>query len=211
MKDRFCILRVCFFFVGTALTSFAGPIVSLNDYGFNVNGNLYLSGGTPLPSYFDTSGFDFSTGLGTVNIAYTPGMGGNYYVLAYFDHDIDVAINTAFNEIGLVNGTPVPGQSWQIGDPNQITLPNLFDNFAHNTLDRVNHATSPGDVAMAMGLSFAVLTGQTEQISFTTSSSPPTSRFYLQQNDTASQANIYFSASAGGNGPRLHRFPSREP
>ena len=122
MKKCLISILILFFAIGIGSARvFAGSL--LYDWAFNISGDIYQAPATysgpdtgQLPTYFDYSEFDWSTGLGTITIDYDPGP-GDYYLIAFFDHEIDEEINTYFNEFGLENGPVASGQSWEIDEP----------------------------------------------------------------------------------------------
>ena len=179
----------------------------LQDWGFNVDGTTYYSGGTPLPSYFDTSGFDFGTGLGTVSLTFN-GSPGVHNIAALFDHDS--AINFT-NERGAISGTPASGQSWEIGAPyiydadgNIVGANAIYGHFAANSLTNATSPFGPDDVAMAMNWNFSLNSGQYALLSFNVGTSLPSNAFYLTQTDLNTGESIYFSGTSdimGGGAP----------
>jgi len=82
-----------------------------------MDGTIYDSS-NPLPSGFNTSGFDFGTGLGAITA--TVGGAGTYNLIAYFDHEIDETDNTFFNEYGSETGALAIGQSYEIDEPGYV-------------------------------------------------------------------------------------------
>ncbi len=168
--------------------------INLYDWGFNVNGAIYDSSG-PLPGYFNTGGFDWNTGLGTIAINYNPGV-GNYYLLSFFDHEIDEAINTYFNEYGNAIGSPVSGQSWEIDEPGWV-FGDIYSNVLSGALDNFNGVPSSAldDVSMALGWDFNLLAGETATIRLILSDTAPLSVFHLVHTDPDSQSSIYFSST----------------
>src|SRR5262245_57246516 len=87
-------------------SALASP-VNLFEWGFNVNGTVYdsfVQAPGDLPSTFDTSQFNFTTGLGTIAMTFAPGTAGDYQISAFFDHEIAVTSNTSFNEFGATSG-----------------------------------------------------------------------------------------------------------
>lgn len=122
---------------------------SLNAWGFNVNGTHYDSepGSPALPSNFDTSGFDFATGLGTITMTF--GAPGSYTVLSFFDLD-GLPWD---NDLGEKTGTPPPEVSWEIGQPGVIVNDFWFGPLLNQNLIGGNHR----DVALAFGLNFNVV------------------------------------------------------
>lgn len=190
-----------------AASGVSAATIDLFDWAFNVDGTKYESvQGTNnfsiLPGYFNYAAFDQSTGLGTITITYNPGA-GNYSLLSFFDHEIDQTTNTFFNEYGSASGSPIAGQSWEIGDP----LGSIYTNFTSGTLTDTNNSPFPPmdydsdgmiddyDVSMAMGWNFNLLSGETATINFLLSGTAPSSGFYLAQTDPDSNETIYFSST----------------
>ena len=64
-------------------TSSAG--LSFEDWMLTVNGETYQPGDA-LPSYFDTSNFDWETGQGSISMHFAPGAAGDYSIQASFDY-----------------------------------------------------------------------------------------------------------------------------
>ena len=203
MKTRNALLTVA------ALAAFGMPAaqaatIELFDYAFNIDG-VISPGGGPLPAGIDATGFDDLTGLGTLDITVT-GVGA-HNVLSFFDHEIDTAINTFFNENGAIGGTPVGGQSWEIDEPGYV-LGDIVDNFEANTLDDFNEISIAAyplgdDVSMAMGFNFALAAGETATVSFNLSETNSAPGFYLQHFDLDSAASFFLwgDLSIDGGGP----------
>jgi len=138
------------------------------------------------PPGLNTSGFDFATGLGT--LTWTGGVTGSNTFVAFFDHEIDEATNTFFNEYGAVSpGGPAAGQSWEIDEPGfrPVNPGDIYANVLGGTLDNSNGVPfgSPDDVSMALGWTFGLNAGETASISFYLSTIAPLSGFYLEQLD----------------------------
>lgn len=184
--------------LGAFLLAFGGTaqaVPILFDYGFNIDGVVSVPTlGDPVPAAADISGFNDITGLGT--IAVTISGAGAHSVLSFFDHDIDAAINTFFNEYGAAFGTTAAGQSWEIDEPGFL-FGDIFDNFVDNTLDDSNNVPSGSedDVSMAMGWNFVLGASETAIIDFVLSEVMPASGFFLQHVDPASEYEFYFSSA----------------
>lgn len=181
--------------------------IDLFGWGFNIDGTTYCSGGGcdnsgqgSLPGSIDTSGFDFDSGLGSISITITGT--GAHSMVSFFDHDIDAAQNTFFNEGGSTIGAAAAGQSWEIDEPGFFPpgtpYGDIFDNFQANTLD--NSIFDPSglnedDVSMAMGWDFLLADGETATIElFLSETLPTTGGLILNQFDFDSGGNIYFSS-----------------
>jgi hypothetical protein len=134
----------------------------------------------------NVGGWDQGSGLGTLKLVFNPGAAGSYFFDVFLDHQLSIPF---FNEYGVANGTPVAGQSWEIGDsfassiyndvlaggtlPDTNNLPGTSSNYVQNPPSAVcQGATCNGDLAMAMGFSFTLTSGQEEAITLTTSHSP---------------------------------------
>lgn len=168
-----------------AAQGFARPL--LVDWAFNDNRTLFTSveaGGQTdsyLPANFDTSQFDWDTGLGTILISFNTE--GAHSFLSFFDHEIVRENNTYFNEYGEFQGAPSPGQSWEIDEPGWV-FGDIYDNVKNGQLDCTNSIPigREDDVSLAMGWNFSLLYGQTAFLSLTLSEALP-SGFYLGQHD----------------------------
>ena len=178
-----------------ASIGWALPVVDLQEWGFNVNGVVYdnLNGDAvaDLPAFFNTSAFDFNTGLGTVTATLdTP---GTYAIAAFFDHEMNQTVNGFDNELGQQVGTRAPGQSFQMETPGD-----LYTWFAaFNATTPLENAVEfgpaqdgsgspiqdPVDQAMALGHIFDVVAGQTMVLSFVVGPNAPATGMYLQQFD----------------------------
>lgn len=167
--------------------------IGLYDYAFNIDGTLSEKfSGDSIPGV--TSGFDATTDLGTISI--TVSGAGNHYVGAFFDYEIDEAINTWYNEYGTpVNSSDV-AQTWEIDEPGYV-FGDIYANLLAGTLDNTNAvpAGSEDDVSMAMAWGFALAAGEYADIAFIVSEVAPVSGFYLAQTDPDSDTTIYFSST----------------
>src|SRR5690348_9370040 len=110
--------KTTFAFLGfaVALASSRAADFGLFEYAFNVDGTISDSVvPDPLPSQVNLGGFNFSTGLGTIQFSINGS--GPHYFSTFYDHEIDEADNTFFNELGSNSGVPAAGQSWEIDEP----------------------------------------------------------------------------------------------
>jgi hypothetical protein len=150
------------------------------------------------------TGFNFGFGLGDI-IVTIMGLGAHSVDL-FLDHDIGALFD---DELGVVNGAPGAGQSWEIDEPGFGSLQDgsggvpyfgdIFDNFLFSSYD--NQAwfdaidnqtlTPPDDVSMGLGFDFVLGVGETAVITFGVSQSDP-GGFNLRQTDQ--DGNIFFSA-----------------
>ncbi len=199
----------------TALIGLTAPanaaLVSLYEWGFNLDGAAYLTP-APLPAAINASGFNFSTGLGTITI--TLNTVGSHTVDVYLDHEIDESVNGFSNETGTASGSPAAGQSWEIDEPGFGTAytGDIFDNFTASALDNQifydantqQSGSLPDDVAMALGWDFLLAVDEIATMNFIVSETVPGSGFYLSQTDPNS--NIYFYSTLTiqqGQGPSV--------
>ncbi len=165
-------------------------------WGFNLNGNIYMGGPEwgydPLSDSFDDSGFDWDSGVGSISVTFDPGSPGDYYVLSWFNHEIDMTDNTYFNEYGAAVGTPGAGQSWEIDEPGYF-FGDITDNLAAGSFDNTNNnMLFPDDPSMGMGWNFTLEAGEKAVITFLLSEEVP-EEFYLVHTDPDSQKTLYFS------------------
>jgi hypothetical protein len=155
------------------------------------------------------------SGLGTATVTFNPGAPGTYNVdLLLFEELLDA---DGDNEYGTTGGSVAanqPGLSWQIdvpdydflGDPNPDATGTIGANTAANTLSGADDVPGPCPAcdltAMALGLSFTLGANQEEILSFTTSSTAPTSGFYLEQINptdginTGAPIDLFYTATA---------------
>lgn len=178
-------------------TSAHAATVGLFDYGFNID-TAITTPIDPIPGEINTAGFDFTSGLGSINI--TISGAGSHSFFAFFDHEIDAATNTYFNETGSSSGTLAAGQSWEIDEPGYFNG-DIYNNFQDGLLDNAvgssisGNTTFPDDVSMAMGWDFNLADGENALISMILSDVAPTSGFFLTHSDPDSNYSIYLSSS----------------
>ena len=170
----------------------AAPV--LFDFGLNLDGVLTTLA-DPLPAAVDASSFDFATGLGAMSITFAPGAAGDYFVGAFFDHEIDETVNTFFNEFGAVSGTPAAGQSWEIDEPG-FAFGDIFTHFLAGALDDTNGVPAglDDDVSLAMGFDVSLAADEFAVIDFLVSETTPAG-FFLSHTDPDSDVTLYFSGN----------------
>ena len=155
---------------------------TLFDWGVNIDGGTVCLDGfscdsTTLPASVDASGFNFTTGLGTVS--YTITGNGAHYTSLYVDHEVSPDF---LDEFGNSTGAIASGQSWEIDDP---FLGDIFTNFLASNLDNSNAvpANPINDVAMALAWDFTlgagIGAGETATVDFMVSLTAPTNGFFL--------------------------------
>lgn len=171
--------------------------IDLFEYAFNIDGSISNPKlGDPVPGAANVSAFDDQTGLGTISITV---MGaGIHYVAGFFDHEIDEAATTFFDEYGAAFGSPAAEQSWEIDEPGYV-FGDIYTNFTTGSLDGANGVPSgdEDDVSMAIGWDFALSSGEKAVISFRISGNAPAGGFYLTQTDPGLSETIYFSSTLG--------------
>ncbi len=203
-----------------APAAFAGTF-SLNDWCFYVN-SLDLNhscaeagGGGTLNAPFQSATFDPALGgngiLGTVSVTLTPSS-STYQVFALWDYNS--SSGSGYNEYATAVGTLPAGESYSVDAPadpgsggaTSSSPGNLTTYFNSGVLDDTNHlgtCSNPpcSDVAVALEQDVNVAPGTTDTVSFTVSTTPPTSGFYIQQTD--SQGNSLFFSSTVVDPPLL--------
>jgi hypothetical protein len=141
-------------------------------------------------------------GLGT--LTWQTGALGSHTFIAFFDHEIDEAVNTWFNEYGDTMNALSAGQSWEIDEPGYV-FGDIYDNVLAGSLDNSNGVPLdiPDDVSWALGWDFTLTDGQIATIALDLAGAAPSSGFYLSQNDPDSLETIYFSSTLNieGGGP----------
>ncbi|MGE3308876.1 MAG: hypothetical protein AB7O66_02815 [Limisphaerales bacterium] len=191
------LIAPCSLALGALVCSHVQAQTALFEWGINRDGVITgLGDALPPGSVFDTS-----TGLGTVRMVFsTPGA---HQGILFVDHELSEALNTFFNELGAVTGSPSAGQTWEIDEPGFSADPgDIFDNFLAGTLDNGIGKSDEDDVSMAIGYDFVLTPGQTGTINFLLSPNQPNGGFYLTHSDPDSGESIYFSSSLridGGN------------
>jgi len=180
---------MAFLFTVLGFSGASAVTINLYDWAFNVDGTTFeFVNGDTMP----TTG-TLTNGLGT--LTWSTSAPGSHTFIAFFDHEIDEAINTFFNEYGEAINTPAI-QSWEIDEPGYI-FGDIYGNVLAGALDNTNSVPngSEDDVSWAMGWDFTLASGESALINLTISETAPTSGFYLAQTDPESNASIYFSSS----------------
>jgi len=171
---------------------------SLQDWEFNINGTDYYPGGGA--TFATIPGLTVTTSgtSTTYSILYNPGAPGTYSIGAFFYEPAGVPF---YNEYGVVNGSAASGQTWQIDVPEYDVNPTanhgagtIVDNLANGTLNNTNsvpgsvtnylnncgasgggavNAACDDFVSLATAYSFSLLSGQSELVQFTVSTTNP--------------------------------------
>ena len=153
---------------------------------------------------FDTTLAPLPNNLGSITVTFGT---GSQYIAVYMNYDVDFVPFGSFDDNGFVIGVPSAGVSYELDDPNTSSI---FAHFAAGALTNVNNTASCGgpssiaplavtgcDVSWALAQSLivnpALFSGGS--ITFTVSSTPPASGFYLQQKNADSGSSIYLSES----------------
>lgn len=226
-KTKFLLLTFVLTLFGAAV-AWATPTVDLQEWGFNINGTIYdnqVYGHTSadLPVNFNTSGFDFVTGIGTITATFTTP--GTYAVVGFFDHEMNQSVNGWMDETSAQVGLRPTGLSFQSETPNDVRNKWFYNGAplqnavefgpAQDGMGLPGGAQTPNDIAMAIGWNFILAAGETGLVTFTVSNAA-TLGFYLQQSDpsfvgtgladpSADPGSIYFTSNLdmdGGGGPQ---------
>lgn len=192
MKRRSVFAGLAVFLLTVAPTAWATPF--LVDWAFNTNGSVFTAfddGVGGLPDYFDTSNFDWDTGLGSISISISSA--GDYSFASFFDHEVVRNQNTFFNEWGEAVGTPEDGQSWEIDEPGYV-FGDIYDNTLAGSLDNTNGVPLglEDDVSMGLGWDFSLQDNETALITLLLSEEVANG-FYLAHHDPSET--FYFSSS----------------
>jgi hypothetical protein len=187
---------------------------SLNEWCFYVN-SLDLNhscaeagGGGTINTPFQSASFDPASGgggiLGTVSVTLTPSS-STYKIFAIWDYNS--SNGNGYSEYATAVGTLPAGESYSVdspGDPGAggatpSSPGNLTNYFNAGTLDDTNHlgscSTPPcSNVAVTIEQDVNVAPGTTDTVSFTVSTTPPTSGFYISQTDPDGNT-IFFSST----------------
>jgi hypothetical protein len=160
---------------------------------YSAQGSYSAPDAGQLPVFIDDTAFDWTMGLGTLTVDYNPGVAGDYFIGAFFDHEIDEATNTFFNEVGNVSGSPEAGQSWEIDEPGWTTG-DIFFNLQDSVLDNTNTigSSAPDDVSMALGWNISLTADENAVINFCLMEILPENIFYLEHIDPDSDEEFYF-------------------
>jgi hypothetical protein len=199
---RLCLIAFALPLLFVPSAASAGPI-SLFEAAFNVDGNGYssipgfqshdLDAGSGAP--FDVSAFDFSTGLGSIQVKVNGA--GNHSVFAFFDLELADANNSLFDDLGEVLGTAGPGQGFEIDEPGFAGHPaprsDIYSHVFGGVLEDVNNLAAPDDVSMALSMLFALNQGEQGLLVFSASATDP-GGFRLRQFDQ-SGAEVFLSSS----------------
>ncbi len=206
-----------------------GGTYSLNDWCFYVNSldvNRSCNNGSGVDNFNVSAGVSDwqhltdGNNLGTAVVTVGP---GSYNIFAIFNYDIDG--DGGMNEYATVFGDLAIGQVYAIDaqGASGSTPGNLYSQFAGGTLNNTNNlpacnANACPDVSVSLGYTNVVVNeGETAQITFTVSDTPPSSGFYIQQGNNGSSSSLNFSsnvtitASGGGDFGALDVESAPEP
>lgn len=186
-----------FIFVFSYLPSAFGVAIDLNDWAVNRDGVISENfAGDSLPGKGD---FNLQTGLG--ERAFEFSSPGSHSLTAFFDHEIDAQNNFFTNEYGVVHGSPVSSQSWQIDEPGFV-FGTIYDNLIDGSLNNTNTIPdrAPEDVSLAMGWDFALDAGEQAELVLNLTETKPAADFYIEHVDPETGPNfdqkesLYFSS-----------------
>ncbi|MBN1930700.1 MAG: PEP-CTERM sorting domain-containing protein [Desulfobacterales bacterium] len=188
-------------FLGLSLMPASAVTISLYDWAFKIDETL-----TVAPAEYDTSGMPVDITGGALigdlgELTWKTYEAGPHNFIAFFDYEIDEAINTFFNEYGTAIDSPKIKQSWEIDDP---CFGDIYAHVLAGVLDNTNAVPegSKDDVSWAMGWEFFLNPGDWAEIFINLSYEVPDSGFYLAQTDPDSDATIYFSSEL-----KIHPIP----
>ncbi|MGA1840289.1 MAG: PEP-CTERM sorting domain-containing protein [bacterium] len=191
---KFYILVFTLLFIGIVVSPASSAKIDLFDWAFYIDGTIYENfAGDSMPTL---GTLDPASDLGI--LTWTTDIAGPHTFIAFFDYEIDEAINTFFNEYGAANGTPDTGQSWEIDEPGYL-FGDIYDNLLTGSLDNTNAVPSstPDDVSMAMGWNFTLdPLYESATVTLVLSDIIPRSGFYLSHTDPESDdCTVYYSSS----------------
>jgi hypothetical protein len=191
-----------------ALSVPASADVGLADWCVNLNGNIDVCNAGAAPggnANVNVSAFDPTletagpNTLGSITVTIGTGV---QYAAVYMDYDVNYSTWGSFTDVGSVNGSPSGSQSYELADPNTS---NIFSDFSgagplpnSNTVDAATcAANSPAYCDVSWALAESVFVDSTLYsggvVTFTVSTTAPTSGFYLQQTNGITSDTIYLS------------------
>lgn len=187
-------LWICMVVLAAVLTLGASAAlatdVSYWDFGVNAGGDFYYDGDL-LPAYIDTTGFDFTSGLGSISVNFAPGAAGTYGVTAYVNDDLGADYQ---DDYGMAVNSLAAGQSWEVFDTTDGDF--YFVRFEGNALNN-SAASGPTDIGLALGWDFFLNSGQSALITFIVSDVAPDG-FYLHQFDDCDNIFMYSTLDIQG-------------
>lgn len=207
-KLAMAVTVLLFLCLATMPTAFADSS-GFNDWGFNVNGTfscgVLCGNNINTVSGVDVSGFNTTTGLGTITVTSTT---SGYAGVWIFDSN-DVTNGVNYDEYGTTGGTAAGNQTWQIDVPDYESDSNhtgtiigntqaetLKGNFIQGTATNYLGSCSTGSncdditsMAMGFGLTAAPPSGMEYVVSFTVSDTAPApGTFFLEQIEPANSS-----------------------
>lgn len=189
-----------------APAAFAGTY-SLNDWCFYVNSldvNRSCNNGSGLDNFnppISAGTFDYyhlsdgNNALGTAVVTVGP---GSYNIFAIFNYDIGG--DGGMNEFATVFGSLPIGQVYAVGSSDG-TPGQLYSQFSGGSLNNTNYVPECNsndcpDVSVSLGYTNLVVPdGQTAQVTFTVGDTPPSSGFYIQQQQNGSDSTLNYSSN----------------
>lgn len=212
--NRLCFVGLAVLTVSMAPSAASAAPIALYEVAFNIDGLGYssISGFqandlTPASgSPFDVSAFDFTTGLGTIEVRV--GGAGAHSVAGFYDLGLTDQTNSAFDDLGAAVGAPGAGQSWEIDEPGfaGYVAPqgDIYTNVFGGALENAGNLVAPDDVSMALAMNFILAADELAVLTFSTTENNP-GGFSLRQFD-ASGAEVFLSSNL-----RIAQRPIPEP
>jgi len=165
MKYRFLFFLGLVFLLAAALPMSAGPIyyeLLLNNDG--AIHDVYIPDPLTVPAGYQST-LDPVSGLGSLR-AVISGAGDHFFVF-YIDLELGNEYGSPSNdETGTGSITNSPGMPLISGQIDDAFSGTIWPNANSNSLDNLNHATTPMDVAMALAWSFTLDAGHKADIRF---------------------------------------------
>jgi hypothetical protein len=189
-----------------------------NSASYPITSPVASGGGSVDLSSFDQTLSPSGNSLGSITV--TLGAGSDQFVNVYMDYDLNYPTAGSFQDLGATAGTLSTGESYELDDPNNCSaaclaapayiVSDIELDSQSTPLPDTNTVGTAGtppnqccDVSWALGLGgINVLSGGSATVTFTVSTTQPTSGFYLQQtNEVDSGDVIYLSGSVTVNNP----------
>lgn len=216
--------NVCLLILSMLIAEVNADIISLFDWGLNINNQIINGSSSTIPGNVTLSQDFVDNGLGTVTVEFSNGSAGSYSIGGFFDYEIIGVDNTYFNEYAFVQGEVNDSRlSYEIDEPGYSLAPytgdiyNNFLTFSESGFDnRIFYDGISGtwitdsgypisdDVAMGIGWNFVLDANETANVSFIISRTLPTDGFYLAHLDRNSEDALYLQT-------RLNIIPNSVP
>jgi hypothetical protein len=121
---------------------------------------------------------------------------GNHSIKSFFDIEMSQDVNTYFNEIATISGTPDSRLTWEVDEPGYL-FGNIYDNFAGGSFDNsiFDGADIADDVSVGLGWDFTLTAGQTATLTYNIGDLIPAGGFFISHIDPESGENAYFTSN----------------